>query len=157
DAARADLPDIIVSDVMMPELSGIDLVGALRAEPRTASVPVILLSARAGQESAIEGLDAGADDYLVKPFSAPELLARVNTHVQLAIKRREWTRRLEEANRELDAFTHSVAHDLRAPLRGINGMAEILFECKLQQLDEDGRKYLRLIRESGARMAQLIE
>ena len=157
DAARADLPDIIVSDVMMPELSGIELVGALRAEPHTASVPVILLSARAGQESAIEGLEAGADDYLVKPFSAAELLARVNTHVQLAMKRREWTRRLEEANRELDAFTHSVAHDLRAPLRGINGMAEILSERKLQQLDEDGRKYLRLIRESGTRMAQLIE
>ena len=157
NAAHADLPDLIVSDVMMPELSGIELVSALRVDPRSASIPVILLSARAGQESAIEGLESGADDYLVKPFSAPELLARVKTHVQLAMKRREWTKRLESANRELDAFTHSVAHDLRAPLRGINGMAEILFDRKRQQLDEDGQKYLRFIRESGARMAQLIE
>ena len=157
DAARADPPDIIVSDVMMPSLNGIELVQALRSDPRSASIPVILLSARAGQDSAIEGLDAGADDYLVKPFAAPELLARVNTHVQLALRRREWSSRLESANRELDAFTYSVAHDLRAPLRGINGMAEILFERKLQQLDEDGQKYLRFIRESGVRMAQLIE
>ena len=155
--ARTSSPDLILSDVMMPELSGIELVAALRADPRCASIPVILLSARAGQEAAIEGLDAGADDYLVKPFSAPELLARVNTHVQLALKRREWANRLENANRELDAFTHSVAHDLRAPLRGINGMAEILYEGKRQQLDADGQRYLRFIRESGARMAQLIE
>jgi light-regulated signal transduction histidine kinase (bacteriophytochrome) len=141
----------------MPGLSGIELVRKLRADPRTASIPVILLSARAGQESAIEGLDAGSDDYLIKPFSAPELLARVRTHVQLALKRREWISQLESTNRELDAFTYSVAHDLRAPLRGINGMAEILRESKLEQLDAEGQKYLHFIHESGNRMAQLIE
>ena len=157
ETARSDLPDIIVSDVMMPGISGIELVRELRAVPRTASIPVILVSARAGQESAIEGLDAGSDDYLIKPFSAAELLARVRTHVQLALKRREWINELENANRELDAFTRSVAHDLRAPLRGINGMAEILRESKLEQLDADGQKYLGFIQESGNRMAQLIE
>src|SRR5579872_2549343 len=156
-AAQSDSPDLILSDVMMPRLSGIDLVRKLRADPRTASIPVILLSARAGQESAIEGLDAGSDDYLTKPFSAPELLARVRTHVQLALKRREWVSRLESANRELDAFTYSVAHDLRAPLRGINGMAEILRESKLQQLDAEGQKYLQFIHEYGSRTAELIE
>jgi signal transduction histidine kinase len=155
--AKSELPDIIVSDVMMPALSGIDLVRELRADPRSASIPVILLSARAGQESAIEGLDAGSDDYLVKPFSAAELLARVRTHTQLALKRREWINELESANRELDAFTYSVAHDLRAPLRAINGMAEILFEDKLGELDQEGQRYLRIIRDSGARMTQLIE
>src|SRR6266702_2519771 len=76
EAARADPPDILISDVMMPRLGGLQLVAALRADPRTAEVPVLLLSARAGQEAAIEGLEAGADDYLVKPFSAAELLAR---------------------------------------------------------------------------------
>jgi light-regulated signal transduction histidine kinase (bacteriophytochrome) len=63
----------------------------------------------------------------------------------------------ESANRELDAFTYSVAHDLRAPLRAINGMTEILFEDKLGQLDDEGQRYLRIIRDSGARMTQLIE
>ncbi|MEU7947311.1 SpoIIE family protein phosphatase [Micromonospora taraxaci] len=83
-AARASQPDLVVSDVMMPGLDGLQLVAALRAEPRTAGTPVLLLSARAGQEASIEGLEAGADDYLVKPFAAAELLARVRTNVTLA-------------------------------------------------------------------------
>ncbi|PWW66858.1 PAS domain S-box-containing protein [Actinokineospora spheciospongiae] len=92
EAAVADPPDLIVSDVMMPRLDGLELVAALREEPRTAAVPVLLLSARAGQEASIEGLAAGADDYLVKPFSAAELLARVRASVQLARQRNHHTR-----------------------------------------------------------------
>ncbi|MFJ1730639.1 SpoIIE family protein phosphatase [Streptomyces sp. NPDC088254] len=84
EAVRGDAPDLVVSDVMMPCLDGLGLVGALRTDPRTASVPVLLLSARAGQEASIEGLHAGADDYLVKPFAAAELLARVRANVELA-------------------------------------------------------------------------
>ncbi|MCK8433001.1 SpoIIE family protein phosphatase [Streptomyces sp. D2-8] len=84
DAVRADPPDLVVSDVMMPGLDGLALVAALRSDPRTASIPVVLLSARAGQEASIEGLQAGADDYLVKPFAAAELLARVRANVELA-------------------------------------------------------------------------
>lgn len=81
---RRDPPDLVVSDVMMPRLDGLQLVATLRGDPRTASVPVVLLSARAGQEASIEGLQAGADDYLVKPFAAAELLARVRANVELA-------------------------------------------------------------------------
>lgn len=83
-AARATPPDLVLTDVMMPNLDGFGLLHELRTDPRTAHVPVIMLSARAGEESRVEGLVAGADDYLVKPFSARELLARVATHVQLA-------------------------------------------------------------------------
>ncbi|GGQ80194.1 histidine kinase [Streptomyces flaveolus] len=83
-AVRADAPDLVISDVMMPGLDGLALVSTLRTDPRTASVPVLLLSARAGQEASIEGLRAGADDYLVKPFAAAELLARVRANVELA-------------------------------------------------------------------------
>ncbi|MGD0558055.1 MAG: SpoIIE family protein phosphatase [Streptosporangiaceae bacterium] len=84
DNVRADAPDLVISDVMMPRLDGLGLVTALRADARTATVPVLLLSARAGQEASIEGLQAGADDYLVKPFSAAELLARARASVELA-------------------------------------------------------------------------
>ena len=84
DAVRASLPDLVVSDVMMPGLDGLELVAALRRDSRTAAVPVLLLSARAGQEASIEGLRAGADDYLVKPFAAAELLARVRANIELA-------------------------------------------------------------------------
>jgi DNA-binding response OmpR family regulator len=90
EAARLDPPDILISDVMMPRLGGLALVAALRADLRTAEVPVLLLSARAGQEAAIEGLEAGADDYLVKPFSAAELLARVRANVELARLAPSW-------------------------------------------------------------------
>jgi len=94
-AATADPPDLIVSDVMMPGIGGLQLVAALRADPGTARVPVLLLSARAGQEAAAEGLTTGADDYLVKPFTAGELLARVGAHLQLGQLRREAEHRLE--------------------------------------------------------------
>ncbi|MFE4831558.1 SpoIIE family protein phosphatase [Streptomyces sp. NPDC056672] len=84
ESVRTEAPDLVVSDVMMPRLDGLALVEALRGDPRTASVPVLLLSARAGQEASIEGLQAGADDYLVKPFAAAELLARARANIQLA-------------------------------------------------------------------------
>ncbi|MFJ7152494.1 SpoIIE family protein phosphatase [Streptomyces sp. NPDC100445] len=83
-SVRRETFDIIVSDVMMPRLDGLELVARLRGDTRTASVPVLLLSAKAGQEASIEGLQAGADDYLVKPFAAAELLARVRANVELA-------------------------------------------------------------------------
>ncbi|MFF4968440.1 SpoIIE family protein phosphatase [Streptomyces sp. NPDC001037] len=84
DSVRRGAPDLVISDVMMPRLDGLELVERLRGDARTASVPVLLLSARAGQEASIEGLQAGADDYLVKPFVAAELLARVRANILLA-------------------------------------------------------------------------
>jgi PAS domain S-box-containing protein len=90
DAIRAGAPDLVISDVMMPRLDGLGLVARLRASSGTAAVPVLLLSARAGQESSVEGLRAGADDYLVKPFSAVELLARVRSNLEMSrVRNRE--------------------------------------------------------------------
>jgi signal transduction histidine kinase len=104
---RERLPDLVLSDAMMPRLDGFGLLKALRSNERTRRLPVILLSARAGEESTVEGLAAGADDYLMKPFSARELLARVRTHVELAQQRRAWEseleRRVEERTAELAA------------------------------------------------------
>ncbi|OXM59940.1 SpoIIE family protein phosphatase [Amycolatopsis vastitatis] len=91
-AASAEPPELIISDVMMPRLDGLGLLAKLRGDPRTAAVPVLLLSARAGQEAAVDGLAAGADDYLVKPFSARELLARVRTTIRLARLRTQHSR-----------------------------------------------------------------
>jgi signal transduction histidine kinase/DNA-binding response OmpR family regulator len=89
EQARLNPPHLIVTDVMMPELDGFGLLRELRAEPRTEAVPVLMLSARAGEEARVSGLDAGADDYIIKPFSARELIARVRSLLNLSRARRE--------------------------------------------------------------------
>ncbi len=83
EAARAQPPDLVTTDIMMPGLDGFELLRALRADPLTGDVPVIMLSARANAEARIDGVDAGADDYLVKPFTARELVARVNLQMTM--------------------------------------------------------------------------
>ena len=89
EAIAQRLPDLVLTDVMMPHLDGFGLLSALRNGDRTRDIPIILLSARAGEEARVEGLAAGADDYLIKPFSARELLARVEASLKLAQLRRE--------------------------------------------------------------------
>ena len=84
ELARADRPDLVITDVMMPRLDGLGLVRALRDDDFLCDVPVIMLSARAGQESSLEGIDAGATDYLVKPFSPVDLASRVRTNMRLS-------------------------------------------------------------------------
>ena len=84
ESALRNSPDLVLSDVMMPEMDGFALLRELRAHPDLRETPIILLSARAGEESRIEGIETGADDYLVKPFSARELTARVETHLKLS-------------------------------------------------------------------------
>ena len=115
EAVRTEVPDLVLSDVMMPRLDGAGLLKALREDERTRRVPVILLSARAGEEAAVEGLGAGADDYLVKPFSARELLARVRTHIELARERRAWEteleRRVEDRTAELAAAAERLTRE----------------------------------------------
>jgi signal transduction histidine kinase/DNA-binding response OmpR family regulator/serine phosphatase RsbU (regulator of sigma subunit) len=86
--ARAYPPDLVLTDVMMPHLDGFGLLFALQEDPATMGVPVIMLSARAGEEGTVEGLEAGADDYLIKPFAARELLARVAANLELDRVRR---------------------------------------------------------------------
>jgi signal transduction histidine kinase len=155
-AAQEKLPDLVLTDVMMPGLDGFGLLRELRADARTRTIPVILLSARAGEESAVEGLDAGADDYLAKPFSAQELLARVRTHLELARVRREWATELEQANKELEAFSYSVSHDLRAPLRAIDGFSKALIEEYGEKLDAQACRYLERVRMGTQKMSGLI-
>jgi PAS domain S-box-containing protein len=93
-------PDLLLSDVMMPRLDGFGLLARIRAHAETATLPVVLLSARAGEESKVEGLEAGADDYLIKPFSAKELLARVRANLETADLRQKSVRMEEQLKSE---------------------------------------------------------
>jgi signal transduction histidine kinase len=155
-AAQDHSPDLVLTDIMMPGLDGFGLLRELRATAKTRAIPVILLSARAGEESAVEGLNAGADDYLTKPFSAQELKARVRTHLELARTRQEWTNRLEQSNKEMESFSYSISHDLRAPLRAIDGFSKALLDEYREKLDEQACHYLRRVRTGAQKMSTLI-
>ncbi len=142
EAARAHPPDLVLTDVMMPTLDGFGLLAALRANPPTKTIPVIMLSARAGEEARLEGLERGADDYLIKPFSARELIGRVRSQLelhrlraqvthereQLLAREKEARREAEAANRSKDEFLAMLGHELRNPL------APILTALQLMQL-----------------------
>ena len=95
-AAHREPPDVIVADVMMPELDGFELLAALRADSATRDIPVVLLSARAGEEATLKGIAAGADDYLVKPFTARDLLARVEAQLSRARAREAAAERMAQ-------------------------------------------------------------
>jgi len=171
ESALEQPPDLVLSDVMMPRMDGVALLRALRTDPRTRTVPVVLLSARAGEEAVIAGLETGADDYLVKPFSARELISRVAMHLELARVRRAATdvanelaetraallKDVERKNQELEAFNYSVSHDLRAPLRAIDGFSKVLLEDHADQLDAEGQRSLQRVRAATQRMGELID
>ena len=108
-AIAAEVPDLLVTDVMMPRVDGLELLRRLRAEPTTAALPVIVLSARAGEDAMLEGLGLGADDYVYKPFSARELLARVEAQVRLSRTRRA----AEQTTREAEAAVRASEERLR--------------------------------------------
>jgi signal transduction histidine kinase len=155
-AAQENPPDLVLTDIMMPGLDGFGLLRELRSKPQTRTVPVVLLSARAGEESTVEGLNAGADDYLAKPFSAQELLARIRTHLELARVRREWANELEKSNKELESFSYSVSHDLRAPLRSIDGFSKAVLDEYAGKLDQQADHYLQRIRTGAQKMSAVI-
>jgi signal transduction histidine kinase/PAS domain-containing protein len=116
--ARETHPDLIISDVLLPGLDGFTLLKELHADPTTARIPVLLLSARAGEEATLEGLAAGAQDYLVKPFSARELLARVAARLDIA-------RLSRESEDRKDEFLRMASHDLRSPLTAMKGNLQL--------------------------------
>lgn len=108
--ASENPPDLVLADIMMPGIDGLSLVRALRADPNTQAIPVLLLSAQVGQESKMEGSLAGANDYLVKPFSARELIARVTLHLELGRVRAQLAHaqaKAERAERELAGLKRS--------------------------------------------------
>jgi signal transduction histidine kinase len=117
EKARSLRPDLVLSDVMMPRLSGYDLTRALKADPKTAVIPIVLLTAKRGAEPTIEGFAQGADDYLGKPFNTRELLARIRAQLRL----RDLSRQLAQAQKTamLGTLAAGLAHEVRNPVNCI--------------------------------------
>jgi signal transduction histidine kinase len=168
-------PDLLLSDVMMPKLDGFSLLKTIRSRPEIQNIPVILLSARAGEEAKLEGLDTGADDYLVKPFSAKELLARVDGSIKLARNRIAQTELLEQevkhrtqelsmlnislqrSNEDLQQFAHVASHDLKEPVRKIRTFGSRLQDEYGDMLPERARLFLDKIHNATERMFSMID
>ncbi len=147
-AVRSHPPDLVLADVMMPELDGFGLLGELRADASTSTIPVILLSARAGEDARIEGMQAGADDYMVKPFTARELLARVGAHLALSRLRREAAERERALRAELELRVVQRTAEVQTANEELR---ELSF--RLQQMrDEERRRLARELHDSAGQL-----
>ncbi len=214
--ASAAPVDLVLSDVMMPELSGYELCRRLKADPKTAEVPVILLTTLSEPMAIVEALACGAENFIMKPYDADYLVGRVRDVLasrgrrgrrrvtaeaeivflgkritinsekeqildllvstfedivranreleasQAALraadaKLREHGEQLARTNKELEAFTYTVSHDLKEPLRGIEAFNRILIDEYAAALDDQGRHYLEVVGESAVRLRTLID
>ncbi|HEY0742542.1 MAG TPA: ATP-binding protein [Chryseosolibacter sp.] len=175
--------DLVLSDVMLPELDGNELLNRIKLDSKYQYIPVLLLSARSSESDKIEGLHAGADDYLVKPFSSKELRTVVDSRIRIAKRQKEMQAVLDGAkqvevqknlqqfndllrqknyelkcmNEELSNFAFIASHDLREPLRKIQLFSNTLVETEGEKISNRGREYCKKILNSVTRMNALIE
>ena len=179
--------DCVLLDVIMPGIGGQETCRRLKNVPVTRDIPVVMLTAVDDRDAMIQGLGAGADDYIAKSSDFDVLRARVLAQIrrkqfedenrlirehllraeleaieartarEIAESRASLVEQLESKNEELESFSYSVAHDLRAPLRSIDGFGLILLEDYADKLDDEGKKYLNYVRESAQQMARLID
>jgi two-component system NtrC family sensor kinase len=179
--------DCILLDLVMPGLSGQETCRRIKGSAAWRDIPLIMHTALEEQAAMIEGINAGADDYIAKSSDVEILCARVraqlrrkqfedenrnireqllqkevevlaaNSARELAEIRAAFVDELKSKNSELEAFSYSVSHDLRAPLRSIDGFSKLLLDDHAGQLDAKGQDYLQLVRESAQRMGELID
>ena len=145
---RLERPDLVLTDVMMPGMDGFELVAAMRADPELAAIPVVILSARAGEANTVGGLEAGADDYLVKPFTNLELVARIRTNLEMA-RHRERT----AAARVRDEMMAGLSHDMQTPLASILGFLGVVEQAELPEYSEIAGR----VRRQGRRLRGLVQ
>ncbi len=152
ERVRVQPPDLILLDLMMPVMDGLEVCHRLKGDASTNPIPVIFLTASNEMEHLVKGFEAGAVDYVTKPFNGAELLARVRTHVELKLARE----RLREMNDEKNEFMGIAAHDLRNPLSAIKGYSEMVVEeareLPHRGIEENGLR----IRDAATRMAEMV-
>lgn len=179
--------DCILLDLIMPGLSGHESCRQIKREPKWRDIPLLILTAQEGREAMIEGFNAGADDYLPKSSQFDVLKARMRAQLrrkqfedenrsmrealvrkeveavearasrELAETRAQLLSELQISNKELEAFSYSVSHDLRTPLRAMVGFTQMLMEDKTSALSGEGREYLERVMKSAQRMGQLVD
>jgi len=164
DALKATLRNdfvLALLDIQMPGMDGYELAGILREEEKTAHLPFIFISAvYTDNLNVFKGYENGAFSFITKPFQPEVLINKVKFFVdkhQQDVALFELNEELKNANKELDAFTYSVSHDLRAPLRSINGYAQMLDEDYGPKLDIEGKRIIKTICDNAINMGMLID
>ncbi len=158
DAANVINPDLILLDVIMPELDGFETCRCLKAKTKTQHIPVIFLTAKTTEEDMLKGFELGGVDYVTKPFSSVVLLARVNTHLNLKFANEELTQQkvaLEKSILLRENVERIIRHDLKSPLSGIISVSSLLDEMPNLELYRR-QKFIKNIKNSGYRMLEMI-
>lgn len=154
--AKAQKLDLILLDVVMPDISGFEVCRKLKEMPQTADVPIIFLTSLTENKSIIEGFNAGAVDYVRKPFVEEELIARVKVHIELKKIQNQLRKAKEDAEMATNAksmFLANMSHEIRTPMNGVIGMVEAL---KSTPLNEDQKEYLEIVEISSENLLSVI-
>lgn len=152
-------PDLILLDIMMPEMDGFEVCQALQQDPRTQAVPIIFLTARTEKEDVVKGLALGAVDYVTKPFNAKELITRVNTHLELKATKEALEQKVEElkqANATKDKFFSIIAHDLAGYFNTLLSLSEFLGDKAVTVNENKREEYIESIYQSSMRGYNLL-
>ena len=153
DAIKEAKPDLIILDIMMPEMDGIEACKRIKADKDTKMIPVIMLTSMSNVKDKVQGLNAGANDYITKPFNPEELIARVKAQLRIKFLENELLRKEEvEAVVKMGIAT---AHEINNPLTVIIGNLELLF-IKKENLSEEDSTNLNSILESAMRIKEIV-
>jgi CheY-like chemotaxis protein len=151
---------IVISDWMMPEMDGPEFIRRIRASQRSGYVYTVLLTAKSEKEDIVVGMDAGADDFVAKPFDQDELRVRLRAGERIVNLERalaELNQELRSRAEEMEAFAYSASHDLQTPLRTFEGYARWLLEDYGEVLDTQGRELCDEIIEDALHMKTLLD
>ena len=160
EKARLATPDLVLLDVRMPEMDGFEVCRRLKADPRTADVPVIFMTAEDDTAHKVEGFRLGAVDYITKPMQREELLARIQHHLQLHRLQKELTSKTQDLalkNAELEAYAHTIAHSLKTPLAAATRFLEILCKFKADNLSGEQRHLVQQAQSALAMTGAVVD
>jgi two-component system sensor histidine kinase/response regulator len=157
---QAHPPNLILLDIMMPQMSGYEVCQRLKADEQTRDIPIIFISALDATEDKVKGFEVGGVDYITKPFQLAEVLARAEAHLTLQSMRRklqEQNMALEARNAELDAFAHTVAHDLKNPLTALIASGFLLERYYATLPEEKLGRYIRIVAQNSRVMNNIVD
>jgi len=160
EAISQDPPDIILLDISMPDMDGIEACLKIKEIEKAQNIPIIFITALSDKENIIAGFDAGAVDYITKPFNPKELLKRVKTHLALKISNDHMHKQNEELknlNYTKDRFFSIIAHDLKNPFNSLLGFTELLLSQYDKFTEEKKKQYVEIINDAAKKGFQLLE